>query len=55
MLIGSRQFYDIIHIYNLGQSNGDSIRHEFYARNIGVVKRVYESKHVWELKEFIRK
>lgn len=50
--VGSQQYYDVIHIYNVGQSNGDSVRHEYYAKNIGVIKRIYESKHVWELTSF---
>lgn len=52
VLIGSQQYYDVIHIYNVGQSNGDSVRHEYYAKNIGIVKRIYESNHVWELEHY---
>lgn len=55
ILIGSQQYYDVIHIYNVGQSNGDSVRHEYYAKNIGIIKRIYESNHVWVLKEYFIK
>lgn len=55
ILIGNQHYFNVIHIYNVGQSNGDSVRHEYYAKNIGIVKRIYESNHVWELKEYFIK
>lgn len=55
ILIGSQHYFDVIHIYNVGQSNGDSVRHEYYAKNIGIIKRIYESNHIWELKEYFIK
>lgn len=50
--IGNIWYYDVIHFTNKTQSEGDSIRQEYYAKNIGVIKRVYQSNHVWELKEY---
>jgi hypothetical protein len=50
--IGNIKYYNVIHFTNKTQSEGDSIRQEYYARNIGVIKRVYQSNHVWELVEF---
>lgn len=52
ILIRNTIYYDVMHFTNKGQSLGDSIRQEYYARNIGVIKRVYQSNHVWELTEF---
>lgn len=52
ILIGDNMYYDVLYFTNKTQAEGDSIRQEYYARNIGVVKRVYESKHVWELNEY---
>lgn len=52
ILIRNIIYYDVMHFTNKGQSLGDSIRQEYYARNIGVIKRVYQSNHVWELAEF---
>ncbi len=52
LLINNVFFYDVIHMYNYGQGLSDNIRHEYYAKNIGVVKRIDKNGVVWNLESY---
>lgn len=51
--INGRYFNDIYCLINKdNQGNDDTVRIEYYARNIGIIKRVYENGRVWELDKY---
>ncbi len=51
--INGRLFKDIYCMINKdNQGNDDTVRIEYYARNIGIIKRVYENGRVWELDKY---
>lgn len=51
--INGRLFKDVYCMINKdNQGNDDTVRIEYYARNIGVIKRVYENGRVWELENY---
>jgi hypothetical protein len=51
--VNGRWFRNVIYMRNVDtQANDDTVRREYYARNIGIVKRAYASGKVWELQEY---
>lgn len=51
--INSINYYDVYKMTNIdNQGNDDTVRIEYYARNIGIIKRVYENGRVWELDKY---
>src|SRR5690606_21068852 len=51
--INGSLYTDIYRMYNKStHAQNDPVPVEYYARNIGVVKRVYASGRVWELKKY---
>jgi hypothetical protein len=52
ILIDNKMYYDVIHMYNEGQSAGDYIQEEYYVKNIGIVKRRYSTGGVWSIEKY---
>ena len=52
ILIDNTMYYDVIHMYNEGQSAGDYIQEEYYVKNIGIVKRRYSTGGVWSIEKY---
>lgn len=52
ILIDNIMYYDVIHMYNHGQSAGDNILEEYYVKNIGIVKRRYSTGGVWSIEKY---
>jgi hypothetical protein len=50
--IDNTMYYDVIHMYNEGQSAGDYIQEEYYVKNIGIVKRRYSTGGVWGIEKY---
>jgi hypothetical protein len=50
--INNTTYNDVIYMYNYGQGLSDNIRHEYYAKNIGVVKRIDKNGVVWILENY---
>ncbi len=52
ILLDNTMYYDVIHMYNEGQSAGDYIQEEYYVKNIGIVKRRYSTGGVWSIEKY---
>lgn len=53
IVVNGRSYKDIYCMINIdNQGNDDTVRIEYYARNVGVIKRVYENGRVWELDKY---
>jgi hypothetical protein len=50
--ISGSKYYNVIHMYNKGQGLKDSIMHEYYAKDIGIIKRIYDNGVIWNLESY---
>ncbi len=52
LIIGGTAYYNVIEMYNKGQGLNDSIMHEYYAKDIGIIKRIYDNGVIWNLESY---